>query len=78
MKKARKERHSKLQPVHTSLNVRHCESLDQLAEMRCSTRSTLIREAVFQYLIRELNKEGMVQKGFHTTERNLSNLIGIW
>lgn len=60
------------------MNRRHIGLLDDLAEYRGTTRAQLIREAVFQLLIRELKHEQNRQLGFRDAKARLNQLMNRW
>lgn len=67
-----------LRQMQIRANGRHLDMLDELAEYRGTTRTQLIREGIFQLLIRELKHEQNRQLGMRDAKARLNQLMNRW
>ena len=75
---AKKTQHKNLTQYQIRANDRHISHMDELAGLRNTTRTQLIREAIFQFLIRELRSEASRQDGYNKAKANLDQLTRGW
>lgn len=65
-----------LQRTQIHMDKQILDRLDTLAQLKSTSRSQLIRDAVYIYLLREFKKEMTQEKNFHTTLNSITTALG--